>query len=164
MDTADILFPDASKLTPGIPLQNEVPSDKYCPAAKPLSRIPIPLPIPRIVQTDHIIPMLGGHSETGSISSSISEVLNPDVPEFVPTELTGNGNESADVNGSKEKTKDDNQSKNSIVISLNDNPVKKDNKLQTTEDSSISASLSEEQKNEKSDSSSDNAWQEVIAR
>lgn len=172
LDAADNSFIDSTELNLTFQLQSEImlpEVDDFCPVAMPLSRIPIPPTVPHIVQTDHIIPILEGHSETGSISSSISEILNPDVPEFIPTEITGNNIEMTATN-ENEETKNENQfeklkdvsiSLSNIVTSLNDNPAKENNKSRKTEGTSISASLSEKQENERPISSSDNTWQEV---
>ncbi|XP_043271130.1 la-related protein 1 isoform X2 [Venturia canescens] len=69
---------------------------EFCPAARPLTTIPVP-PLPRILQTvPYVIPQqaVSGAarlSESESISSSTGgESLNPDVPEFVPIVMASN--------------------------------------------------------------------------
>ncbi|XP_076749131.1 la related protein isoform X2 [Xylocopa sonorina] len=76
--------------------QNEVilsstSESDFCPAARPLSTIPIP-PVPRVLQSNRVIPTVARVSESESMSSSIGESLNPDVPEFVPNEHTDKSN------------------------------------------------------------------------
>lgn len=114
--------------------------------------------------------MLGACSETGSISSSIGDTLNPDVPEFVPTELIGNSNgytimNGNNVNGNEHqfiKQKEDQaifeRTSNTLTTLLNSHKGNKSSAI----DSSTSNSLPEgQEENEKRSSSNDNAWQEV---
>lgn len=135
----------------------------FCPATKPLSAVP-PAPVPRVYEIVYRRP-----SESESISSSISESLNPDVPEFIPTDLTGRTNGFSTVDESSEM-KNDVDSENSkdsestiVEMSLlppnNNLPVEINEKSSTT-DLYTSNSLSEKQVNEESNSN-DNAWQEV---
>ncbi|XP_058794713.1 la-related protein 1B isoform X2 [Phymastichus coffea] len=56
---------------------------EFFPVAKPLPAIPAP-PIPRLLNTTPLINDIPRVSESDSVSSSIGETLNPDVPEFVP--------------------------------------------------------------------------------
>lgn len=143
--------------------QNEVihPTSKttFCPAAKPLLAIPIPA-VPRVFESYYSISMA-------------NEILNPDVPEFIPMDLTERTNGFTAMNESNEtrneiqfeKIKEENYKlTNSIMplFSLNNNsPIKIDN-TPAMVDFSASDSLSEEQINRESDTSSDNAWKEVI--
>ncbi|KAK2576550.1 hypothetical protein KPH14_005225 [Odynerus spinipes] len=61
---------------------------EFYPAARPLSSIPIP-PVPRVLQSNHqVSTSIGRISESESISSSVGDSLNPDVPEFIPVDLT----------------------------------------------------------------------------
>jgi len=151
--------------------QNEVihPTSKtaFCPAAKPLLAIPIPA-APRVFASYYSVPMA-------------NEVLNPDVPEFIPMEtstertngFTGESNETA-TNESNE-TQNEIQFEtikeeidkltNSLTMPLvspnNNSPIKMDDTLPITAGSSTS-DLLEERINRESDTSSDNAWKEVI--
>lgn len=141
-----------------IPLETE-----FFPAARPLPNIPEPLVIPFILQTEHTVPIPVTCDESESISSLISETLNPDVPEFIPTELTGNGNDLTTVTNESNETKNEEQhvktneisseSTNSIITPVSShNPViKQDNKLSAKTHSSTSNC-----------SSSDDTWHEVI--
>ncbi|XP_023289973.1 la-related protein 1B isoform X2 [Orussus abietinus] len=68
--------------------QNEViippaPQPEFSPAARPLPTVPAP-PVPRVLRTGGVTSSTGRLSECESVSSSIGESLNPDVPEFVP--------------------------------------------------------------------------------
>ncbi|XP_078052677.1 la related protein isoform X3 [Augochlora pura] len=75
--------------------QNEVilfsSESDFCPAARPLPTIPLP-PVPRFLQSN--LSTVGRLSESESVSSSIGDNLNPDVPEFIPNELTSKNSES----------------------------------------------------------------------
>nr|XP_033326939.1 la-related protein 1B isoform X2 [Megalopta genalis] len=64
----------------------------FHPVSVPLPVIPIP-PVPRFIQYNPAA--VGRLSESESVSSSIGENLNPDVPEFIPNELTSKNIESA---------------------------------------------------------------------
>ncbi|XP_033326939.2 la related protein isoform X2 [Megalopta genalis] len=64
----------------------------FHPLSVPLPVIPIP-PVPRFIQYNSAA--VGRLSESESVSSSIGENLNPDVPEFIPNELTSKNIESA---------------------------------------------------------------------
>ncbi|XP_023247863.1 la-related protein 1 isoform X2 [Copidosoma floridanum] len=63
---------------------------EFQPAAKPLTAIPAP-PVPTLL---HPVPPVNGDelrlSESESITSSIADTLNPEVPEFIPVVLTAN--------------------------------------------------------------------------
>nr|XP_012225831.1 PREDICTED: la-related protein 1B isoform X2 [Linepithema humile] len=158
---------------PILPPSKVIPSVSetiFCPATKPLSAVP-PAPIPRVYETFY---SARRHSESESISSSISETLNPDVPEFVPTDLTGrtNGFTAVDESGEiknkidLEKSKEDISESTVIETPLlppNNNLSMEINEESTT-DSSTPNSPSERQVNDESNSSSDNAWQEVRRR
>lgn len=145
--------------------QNEVihPTSKttFCPAAKPLLAIPIPA-VPRVFESFYSVPMA-------------NEILNPDVPEFVPMDLTERTNGFTAMNESNEtkneiqfeKIKEENYKlTNSITMPLfslnNNSPIKINNILPSMVESSTSDSLPEEQINRESDMSSDNTWKEVI--
>ncbi|XP_029667937.1 la-related protein 1B [Formica exsecta] len=144
--------------------QNEVihPTSKttFCPAAKPLLAIPIPA-VPRVFESFYSVPMA-------------NEILNPDVPEFVPMDLTERTNGFTAMNESNEtkneiqfeKIKEENYKlTNSITMPLfslnNNSPIKINNILPSMVESSTSDSLPEEQINRESDMSSDNTWKEV---
>lgn len=133
----------------------------FCPAAKPLLAIPIPA-IPRVFESYHTVPIT-------------NEILNPDVPEFVPMDLTERPNELITTD-EKNETKNEDQGEkikediykltNSIatpLLSLNNNsPIKTEDTLPVMIDSSTLESLPEERINRESDMSSDNTWKEVI--
>ncbi|KOC66335.1 La-related protein 1 [Habropoda laboriosa] len=163
------------------PSQNEVilstSESDFCPAARPLSTIPIP-PVPRVLQSNHIIPTIGRVSESESISSSIGDSLNPYVPEFIPNELTNKNSEpvtSSDSGGGGEKvrTKEERskevksiptQSSNNSSLLSNNESRKPENKTSTTTKcSSPPASVSEVQVNGESQSA-DDVWKEVRRR
>lgn len=96
------------------------------------------------------------------------------MPEFIPTELTGNSNDLPITTSESNETKNEEQPVkpkeisfepiNNIITPIsNHNPfMKKDNKLPITTHSSTSNYSSEDQENAKTNSSSDDAWQEVI--
>lgn len=148
--------------------QNEVihPTSEttFCPAAKPLFAIPIPA-VPRVFES---------YSVLNSVPMT-NEILNPDVPEFVPMDLTEKTNGFTAINKSNE-TKNEIQFEkikeeiykltNSITVphfSLNNNsPIKIDDTLPAMVDSSTSDSLPEERINGELDTSGDNAWKEVV--
>lgn len=150
-----------------LPLQNEViPTSEttFCPVAKPLSTMPAP-PVPRVFESYHSISTARRHSEPEINSSSVNEILNPNVPEFVPTTENTNGftatNESNQTKNKFhfEKIKETLAIAEMFLIPPNNNnsptKIKEDNKLPA-----ISDSLSE-RLNGESDSSSDSAWKEV---
>lgn len=152
-----------------IPLQNEVipiSETTFCPVAKPLSTMPAP-PVPRVFESYHSISTARRHSESEIDSSSTNDILNPNVPEFVPTtERTDEFPATSKSNQTQkfhfEKLKETLAIAEMFFLSPNNPPtkIKEDNKLSTTTDS-ISSSLSE-RLNGESDSSV-NAWKEVIA-
>ncbi|XP_033218147.1 la-related protein 1 [Belonocnema kinseyi] len=73
---------------------------EFCPIARPLMAIPAP-PVPKILSA--FIPPVGRLSESESVSSSIGDTLNPDVPEFVPIILSRLG----ETLSEKEETMED---------------------------------------------------------
>ncbi|KAL6417935.1 hypothetical protein ACFW04_012431 [Cataglyphis niger] len=81
--------------------QNEVihPTSKttFCPAAKPLLAIPIPA-VPRVFESYYSVSMA-------------NEILNPDVPEFVPMDLTERTNGFTATNEIKQSHKDRSEEK-----------------------------------------------------
>lgn len=127
------------------------------------------------MQTIPVIPIIEGHSELESISSPIGETLNPNVPEFVPTELIMEANnESILINESRnpksedesEKVKNVSESANSIGIPYSNNNslpnnVEIDNKLITTVNSSTLNDPLEAKINEKLELSKYDVWQKV---
>lgn len=128
-------------------------------------------PVPRVFESYHSIPTVRRHSESEINSAAINEILNPDVPEFVPTTERTNGFTTTNKNNQTktnkfhfEKIKETLAIAEMYLLPPNNNPpmkIKEDNKLPaTTDDSFISDSLSE-RINGESDSSSDNAWKEV---
>lgn len=154
-----------------VPLQNEViPTSEttFCPVAKPLSTMPAP-PVPRVFESYHSISTARRHSESEIDPSSVNEILNPNVPEFVPTTERTNGftatNESNQTKNKFhfEKIKETLAIAEMFLIPPNNNnsptKIKEDNKIRATTDST-SDSLSE-RLNGESDSSSDSAWKEV---
>lgn len=155
-----------------IPSQNEVISvseTTFCPVAKPLSTMPVP-PVPRVFESYHSISTVRRHSESEINSSSINEILNPDVPEFVPTTERTNGFTATNKSNQTknkfhfEKVKQTLAIAEKYLLPPNNNPsmkIQEDNKSLATTDSLTSDSLSERMNGE-SDSSSDNAWKEVI--
>lgn len=127
----------------------------FCPAAKPLLAIPIPT-APRVFASYYSVPMA-------------NEVLNPDVPEFIPMDLTERTN--GFINESNESKNEiqfetikeeihklTNSTTMPFVSPNNNSPIKIDDTLPITANSSTS----EERINRESDTSSDNAWKEVI--
>ncbi|XP_066598042.1 la-related protein 1B-like isoform X2 [Prorops nasuta] len=118
------VFGDSANFPMAVPYDamTSVPQFNFCPVARPLSTIPTP-PIPRVVQTNNTI---GRLSESESISSSIGESLNPDVPEFVP--VTGKPDESTN-SGTKNNnsSKDNDQSANSSHPATQDSSEKSSN-------------------------------------
>ncbi|XP_011871317.1 PREDICTED: la-related protein 1B [Vollenhovia emeryi] len=169
--TSNVAFSSVSQQS--IPLQNEViPTSEttFCPLAKPLSTMPVP-PVPRVFESYHSISTVRRHSESEINSSPINEILNPNVPEFVPTTEKTNGftgtNKSNQTKNKFhfEKVKETLAIAERFLLSPNNNPlmkIKEDNKLSAAIDS-ISDSLSE-RLNGESDSSSDNTWKEVRRR
>jgi len=127
-------------------------------------------PVPRVFESYHSISTVRRHSESEINSSSTNEILNPDVPEFVPT--TERTNELIDTNKSNQTTTTNKfhfeKIKETLAIAEmfllppnNNSPIKiKEDKLLATTDSFVSDSLTERMNGE-SDSSSDNAWKEV---
>lgn len=94
------------------------------------------------------------------------------MPEFIPTDLTGRTNEFTAVDESSEaknevdpkKPKDDISESINVetLLPLNNNlPVQINKRLTSMTDFCTFNSLSDKQMNEESNSSSDNAWQEV---
>ncbi|XP_028047135.2 la-related protein 1B [Monomorium pharaonis] len=156
-----------------VPPQNEViPTSEtiFCPVAKPLSTMPAP-PVPRVFESYHSISTVRRHSES-EINSLANEILNPDVPEFVPTTERANGVTATNKNNQTknkfhfEKIKETLAIAEKYLLSPENDPptkIKEDNKLLTTTDIHTSDSLSERMNGE-SDSSSDNAWKEVRRR
>lgn len=155
------------------PSQNEVilsstSESDFCPAARPLSTIPIP-PVPRILQSNHIIPTIGRLSESESISSSIGDSLNPDVPEFIPNELTEKTNELIAADSKNEqKTEEQSKEIKSIPAPSNDSSLfsrnefsKPDDEMSTTVKYSSPSSAPKVQINGESQSAN-NVWKEVI--
>lgn len=154
-----------------IPLQNEVipiSETTFCPVAKPLSTMPAP-PVPRVFESYHSVSTARRRSESEIDSSSTNDILNPNVPEFVPTTERADEFPATNKNNQTkkfhfEKIKETLAIAEMFFLSPNNNSptkMKEDNKLSTTTDS-ISNSLSE-RLNGESDSSSDNAWKEVTA-
>ncbi|XP_076231642.1 la related protein isoform X2 [Calliopsis andreniformis] len=158
------------------PSQNEVilytsESDFY-PAARPLPTIPIP-PVPRVLQSNHIISSVGRISESESISSSIGDSLNPDVPEFIPNDLTNKSNElivqnsesqQANTEEQSENAKSIPKSSNNYLFDLSNNETSKiDDKTSTTDKCSSSPTpVPEVQVN--GESPSGDVWKEVRRR
>lgn len=153
------------------PSQNEVilPSSEsdFYPAARPLSTIPIP-PVPRVLQSNHIISTIGRVSESESISSSMGDSLNPDVPEFIPNELTSKSNEPVGENSESEqrKNKQESQTANSISASSNNdfppfpnNDISQKNDKSSTDKCSSPAPVPEAQVN--GESPNGDVWKEV---
>lgn len=145
--------------------QNEVihstSETAFCPAARPLLAIPIPA-APRVFASYYSVPMA-------------NEVLNPDVPEFIPMDSTEKTNGFTDESN-ETATNKSNETQNEIqfetikekIDKLTNNltmppvsPIKIDDTLPITAGSSTS-DLLEERINGESDTSSDNAWKEVI--
>lgn len=163
---SNIAFSDPSQHS--IPLQNEViPTSEttFCPVAKPLSTMPAP-PVPRVFESYHSISTARRHSES-EINSLTNEILNPNVPEFVPTTERTNGFTATSKNNQSkdkfhfEKLKETLAIAEMVLLPPNNNPpMKEDNKLPATIDST-SDNLSE-RLNGESDSSNDNTWKEVI--
>ncbi|XP_053976270.1 la-related protein 1B isoform X2 [Hylaeus volcanicus] len=164
------------------PTQNEVilstSESDFCPVARPLPTIPIP-PVPRILQSNQIISTVGRVSESESISSSIGDSLNPDVPEFVPNELTSKNTEPIlpdskqqicqTTNEEREKSCNPKSipalSANNSATSLYGNAsFKPDGKTSPTAMCSNSSRPIQVQINGESQLTSDNVWKEVRRR
>ncbi|KAG5317216.1 LARP protein, partial [Pseudoatta argentina] len=163
------------------PSQSEViPTSEttFCPIAKPLSTMPVP-PVPRVFESYHSISTVK-FDEPETNSSTINEILNPDVPEFVPTTERINGFTATKQQSNKdnsnqtkttnkfhfEKIKETMEIAEKYLLSFNNSSltnVRGDNELPATADASTSDSLLE-RINGESDSSSDNAWKEVRRR
>ncbi|XP_076665173.1 la related protein isoform X1 [Andrena cerasifolii] len=160
---------------PANPSENEVilstSESDFCPAARPLPTIPIP-PVPRVLQSNHVMSTIGRVSESESISSSIGDSLNPDVPEFIPNDLTSKYNEPALLNNGSDPAKSEGQSedaKNIPAPSSNDlSPLsnnessKMGDKTSATDKCSSPAPVPDAQVN--GESSSGDVWQEVRRR
>ncbi|XP_051172528.1 la-related protein 1 isoform X2 [Leptopilina boulardi] len=84
------IFGDSAEMSSSHP-QNEMTNEmlfpsmqsEFCPVAQPLTTIPAP-PVPKIYTVFAPTDVVGRLSESESVSSSIGDSLNPDVPEFVP--------------------------------------------------------------------------------
>ena len=148
--------------------QNEVilsstSESDFCPAARPLSTIPIP-PVPRVLQSNHIIPTIGRLSESESISSSIGDSLNPDVPEFIPNEpvMSDSKSEPFKIEKQLEKVKSFplSSSDDSLLFSKNES-LEQENKTSASTKCSSPNSVPEMQVNGESQSVND-VWKEVI--
>lgn len=159
------------------PSQNEVilssSESDFFPAARPLSTIPIP-PIPRVLQSNHVISTVGRLSESESVSSSIGENLNPDVPEFIPNELTNKNNESVAADSGSDSTKNGKRSDPAKTIpaaSLNNGSSSpaKDAAFKTDDTSSAVVKSSSPSRapgvkvNGELQMLSDDVWKEVIS-
>lgn len=152
---------------------------EFYPAARPLSSIPVP-PVPRILQSNYqLLSTIGRISESESISSSMGDSLNPDVPEFIPVDMTSKLTLSKQVSQQRENglsRKDEivkipnsvlpepssnelsplstNESSSSESITLNDKTHTENcvpPKVQINDEKSLAPS-----------SPSDNSWKEVI--
>ncbi|XP_015127084.1 la-related protein 1B isoform X2 [Diachasma alloeum] len=107
VESANPPYPDSETSQPPIP-RPEIPAPEkpqFCPAATPLTTIPTP-PLPRVLQSVIVPSRL---SECESVSSSIGETLNPDVPEFIPINVASNTDPSVG-----NSTKDQESSNNNI--------------------------------------------------
>ncbi|KAL0121680.1 hypothetical protein PUN28_006877 [Cardiocondyla obscurior] len=166
--TSNIAFSSFSQLS--IPFQNEViPTSEtttFCPVAKPLSTMPIP-PVPRVFESYHSI-STRRHSESEINFLSVNEILNPNVPEFVPTDKVNGFTDTDKNNQTKtkfhlEKVKETLAIAEMFLLPPNNNSskTKEDNKLSATDSNSDSLS---ERMNGDSDLSSDNTWKEVRRR
>ncbi|XP_031838631.1 la related protein isoform X2 [Nomia melanderi] len=160
------------------PSQNEVilssSESDFFPAARPLSTIPIP-PIPRVLQSNHVISTVGRLSESESVSSSIGENLNPDVPEFIPNELTSKNNESVAADSGSDSTKNGKQSdqaksipaaslSNDSPSHANDAALKTDDKSSGMVKSSSPSRAPGVKVNGELQTPSDDVWKEVRRR
>ncbi|KYN02062.1 PREDICTED: la-related protein 1 [Cyphomyrmex costatus] len=153
----------------------------FCPTAKPLSTMPAP-PIPRVFESYHSISTVRRYNELETDSSLTNEILNPDVPEFVPTTEIINGftanlpkqqsnkdnsNQTKTTNNIYfEKIKETMEIAERYLLSSNNNSptnIREANELPATVGIPTSDSLSERMNGE-SDSSNDNAWKEVRRR
>ncbi|XP_046833296.1 la-related protein 1 isoform X2 [Vespa crabro] len=178
------VYSDSSNAS--VPSRNEVihPSSEaeFYPAARPLSSIPVP-PIPRILQSNYqLLSTIGRISESESISSSMGDSLNPDVPEFIPVDLTSKLALSKQVSQQRENglsRKDEIvEIPNSVLPEPSSNEL---SPLSTNESSSSSESITlndkthiknctpakvqiDDQKPLAPSSPSDNSWKEVKRR
>ncbi|XP_076179410.1 la related protein isoform X2 [Ptiloglossa arizonensis] len=151
------------------PSQNEVtlsPSKSdFSPISRPLSTIPMP-PVPRVLQSDSIVSAVGRVSESESISSSIGDSLNPDVPEFVPNELTSKNNEPIvpDSRTGQTKNQEQSDSAKSIPATSSNDTSKTDRKTSSATKCSSPGQVMEVQINGESQLPSDDVWKEVRRR
>lgn len=127
-------------------------------------------PVPRVFESYHSISTARRHSESEISSSPINEILNPNVPEFVPTTERTNGITDTNISNQTKNKFQFGKVKETLAIAEmfllppNNNPplkIKEDNKLPATIDSTSDSLL--ERLNGESDSSSDNAWKEVMS-
>ncbi|KAF3430348.1 hypothetical protein E2986_11634 [Frieseomelitta varia] len=150
--------------------QNEVilsstSESDFCPAARPLSTIPIP-PVPRVFQSNNIVPTIGRLSESESISSSIGDSLNPDVPEFIPNEpvMSDSKSEPSKIEKQSEKIKSfPLSSSDDSSLFLKNESLEQENKTSATTKCSSPNPVPEMQVNGESQSVND-VWKEVRRR
>lgn len=157
---------------------------KFYPAARPLPSIPIP-PVPRVLQSNHqVSTTISRISESESISSSVGDSLNPDVPEFIPVELTSKINDN--TLGEQVSEQENGQSKTDEAIEIpkslpESSSSNESSSLSTNESNSVQTTASNdkpqienctlpkvqingEDRPPQSSSPSDNSWKEVKRR
>ncbi|XP_015600652.1 la-related protein 1B isoform X3 [Cephus cinctus] len=144
------------------PSHNEIilptPQPEFSPMSKPLTAIPVP-PVPRVIQTSNSTSATGRLSESESISSSIGESLNPDVPEFVPVVAAAKPNDSTVNDKENDRPKDED------VTEKPKSPTSQASKISSTSAKSESPAPSPEvQVNGETQVPADNAWREVKRR
>ncbi|CAD1469183.1 unnamed protein product, partial [Heterotrigona itama] len=152
---------DTSNTTQNEVILSSASESDFCPAARPLSTIPIP-PVPRVLQSNHIIPTIGRLSESESISSSIGDSLNPDVPEFIPNEpiISDGKSEPFKIEKQSEEIKSfpPSSSDDSSLLPKNES-LEQENKISTTAKYSSPNPVPEMQVNGESQSVND-VWKE----
>ncbi|XP_063992657.1 la-related protein 1 isoform X2 [Diachasmimorpha longicaudata] len=143
----------------------------FSPAATPLTAIPTP-PLPRILQSVKIPSRL---SECESVSSSIGETLNPDVPEFIPINVVTNtdpsvGNATKDLESSNnnviktsESSHNHSGSQSQEVVGERENEPKEVNAISSAA-SSVTSVNPRIQVNGELDAPANDVWKEVKRR
>ncbi|XP_034952320.1 la-related protein 1B isoform X2 [Chelonus insularis] len=159
VDSVSPVYSDASE-TPHMiqaPLELCTPviaATEFCPAARPLATIPTP-PLPRVIQS--VINPPARVSESESISLSVGETLNPDVPEFIPVVMAGTNGTLVNHNSS---------SIDEVVtteLKTESEPENKSAPLSTGADTNLSDTPTV-QVNGTVDSSDNDVWKEVKRR
>lgn len=148
----------------------------FYPSAKVLTTVPAP-PIPRVYET-FPFDTVGQRSKSESTSSSMSEALNPDVPEFVPMELMARANDSDATDADTRAKNEDpflreNTAESTISVAIasdNDPPSPPPPPTMNNGSSTVRSSFSSpnvqrfDERTNSSNADADDAWQEVKRR